>query len=50
MSTARDAALEAAARCVSIANDIWTPLNVREEAEDLAASLVTVANLALRNL
>jgi hypothetical protein len=42
--SARDSALEQAARCVSIANDIWTPLNVRDEAEDIAACLVTVAN------
>jgi hypothetical protein len=47
-TAARDGALEAAARCVSIVNDIWTPLNVRAEAEDLAACLVTVANLAAR--
>jgi len=47
---ARDGTLEQAARCVSIANDIWTPLNIRDEAEDLAACLVTVANLASEGL
>jgi len=47
---ARDAALEQAARCVSIANDIWTPLNVRAEAEDIAACLVTAANLTPEGL
>ena len=50
MSASTEGALEAAARCVSIANDIWTPLNVRAEAEDIAACLVTAANLAARGL
>jgi len=46
MAISRDIALEAAARCVSIVNDIWAPLNVRDEAEDIAACLLTAANLA----
>jgi len=50
MAISRDLALEAAARCVSIANDIWAPLNVRAEAEDIAACLVTVANLTPEGL
>jgi hypothetical protein len=36
--------LEQAARTLSIANDIWTPLNVRAEAEDITACLLTAAN------
>jgi hypothetical protein len=50
MTASRDGALEAAARSLTIANDTRLPSTVRDEAEDLAASLVTVANLASRNL
>ena len=41
-------ALEQAARSLSIANDTRVPRTVRDEAEDIAACLVTVANLASR--
>ena len=50
MSASTEGALEAAARCVSIANDVWVPHATRAEAEDIAACLVTAANLISRGL
>ena len=46
--TAADGALEQASRSLSIASDARVPRAVRDEAEDIAACLVTVANLASR--
>jgi hypothetical protein len=42
--TAGGGALEQAARTLAIANDTRLPRPVRDEAEDIAACLVTVAN------
>ena len=47
MTASRDISLEAAARCLTLANSSAMS-DVRDEAEEIAASLVTVANLILR--
>ena len=47
MTASMDGALEAAARCLTLANGSAMG-DVRDEAEEIAASLVTVANLILR--
>lgn len=45
-AAARDSVLEQAARSLSLANDTRLPRAVRDEAEEIAASLVTAANAA----
>lgn len=40
----RDEILELAARSLAIAKDIWVPHATRQETEEIAASLVRVAN------
>jgi uncharacterized protein (UPF0147 family) len=39
--------LEQAARSLSLANDTRLPRTVRDEAEEIAAELISVANAAL---
>ena len=41
---ARESLLEQAARCVSIVNTRFVPRAVKDEAEEIAAELVTAAN------
>lgn len=49
MAESRDIALEAAARCLTLANA--SPMSdTRDEAEEIAASLVTAANQIARGL
>jgi len=43
-AAARESALEQAARALTLANAGWFPSRLRDEAEDIAANLVTVAN------
>ena len=44
---ARNSVLEQAARSLSVANDTRLPRAVRDEAEEIAAELLTVVNAAL---
>jgi uncharacterized protein (UPF0147 family) len=46
-TAAKDSVLEQAARSLSVANDTRLPRAVRDEAEEIAAELVTVANATL---